>query len=208
MPGPRLATRLVATSPEHERLALEAAGPFGTLRSTGLVELSPPDRIAGPMLRPAHGVVELLVGSAVELTLLGLPAVSRPVAALPPGISPRRRRVTRRCGGRRPRGGGRHLGLDPIRWRRGAAPRCAAGCRGCAFRRPTPPSGSSAPRSPRRSASSTSTRTTIGRRTSKRCSRNRARRPSSSGARRCACPRSGPAGRWPSCTPVSRAGRT
>ncbi len=86
-PGPRLATRLLATSPEHERLALEAAGPFGTLRSTGLVELTPPDRLAGPMLRPAHGVVELLVGSAVELTLLGLPAVSQPLAALPPGIS-------------------------------------------------------------------------------------------------------------------------
>ncbi len=87
-PGPRLAARLVATSPEHERLSCEAAGPFGTVRSTGLVEVTPPDRIGGPMLRPAHGVVELLIGSTVEFGLLGLPPVSQPIAALPPGISP------------------------------------------------------------------------------------------------------------------------
>jgi hypothetical protein len=86
-PSPRLAARLVATTAEHERLVLEAAGPFGTLRSTGLLELTPPDRLAGPMLRPAPGVVELLVGSSVELTLLGLPAVRPHLAALPPGIS-------------------------------------------------------------------------------------------------------------------------
>ena len=86
-PGPRLATRLLATSPDDERLAREASGPFGTLRSSGLIELSPPDRIAGPMLRPADGIVELLLGSAVELTLLGLPAVSPRIAALPPGIT-------------------------------------------------------------------------------------------------------------------------
>ena len=86
-PGARLTSRLVATSPEGERLAREASGPFGTLRSAGLVEPAPPDRIAGPLLRPADGVVELLVGSTIELGLLGLPPVSRPASALPPGIT-------------------------------------------------------------------------------------------------------------------------
>jgi len=86
-PGARLATRLVATSPESERRAREACGAFGTLRSTGLVELTLPDRIAGPLLRPADGVVELLAGSTVELGLLGLPPASRPASALPPGIT-------------------------------------------------------------------------------------------------------------------------
>jgi hypothetical protein len=86
-PGAQLATRLVATSPAQERLVREACGPFGKLRSTGLVEMTPPDRIAGPLLRPADGVTELLTGSAVDLDLLGLPRVSRPSGALPPGIT-------------------------------------------------------------------------------------------------------------------------
>jgi hypothetical protein len=77
----------MATSPEHERLVVEAAGPFGRLRSCGLLELTPPDRLAGPMLRPARGVLELLSGSTVELTLLGLPVTHHDMGGLPSGIS-------------------------------------------------------------------------------------------------------------------------
>jgi hypothetical protein len=70
-PGPVLATRLLATSAEQARLLVEAAGPFGQARSTGLLQASV-DRLAGPVLRPADGLVELLHGSRVDLALLGL----------------------------------------------------------------------------------------------------------------------------------------
>jgi hypothetical protein len=85
-PGPRLAVRLLATTPETERLAAEAAGPFGLLRSTGLIELTGPDRLVGPLLRPAAGVAELLRGSAVDLTLLGLPEPPGVPGPLPAGV--------------------------------------------------------------------------------------------------------------------------
>lgn len=87
-PSPPLAVRLLATSPESERLAAETAGPFGLLRSTGLVQASAPDRMVGPLLRPAAGVVELLRGSTVDLDLLGLPAEPAIPEALPTGLHP------------------------------------------------------------------------------------------------------------------------
>ena len=87
-PGPRLAVRLLATSSETERLATEAAGPFGLLRSTGLIEVTAPDRLVGPMLRPAPLVVEMLHGSTVDLSLLDL-RIPRPPGPLPIGVSAR-----------------------------------------------------------------------------------------------------------------------
>jgi hypothetical protein len=88
-PGPRLAVRLLATSPETERLATDAAGPFGLLRSTGLIEVTAPDRLVGPMLRPAPLVVEMLHGSIVDLSLLGLPAPPGAPGPLPVGVRAR-----------------------------------------------------------------------------------------------------------------------
>jgi hypothetical protein len=87
-PGPALATRLLATSAEHARLVVEAAGPFGQARATGLLQASV-DRLAGPVLRPADGLVELLHGSRVNLALLGLDDPIRDAEAdsLPAGIS-------------------------------------------------------------------------------------------------------------------------
>lgn len=87
-PGPALATRLLATSAEHARLVVEAAGPFGRARSTGLLQAGV-DRLAGPVLRPADGLVELLRGSPVDLGLLGLDDRVRDaeVGWLPPGIT-------------------------------------------------------------------------------------------------------------------------
>ena len=68
----------------------EAAGPFGRLRSWGLVETAA-DRLAGPLLRPAPGVAELLHGSPVDLGLLGVPdaprsGTARPGARLQPSV--------------------------------------------------------------------------------------------------------------------------
>jgi hypothetical protein len=87
-PGPALATRLLATSAEQARLVVEAAGPFGQARSTGLLQASV-DRLAGPVLRPADGLVELLHGSRVDLALLGLddPVRDAEAGSPPAGIS-------------------------------------------------------------------------------------------------------------------------
>jgi hypothetical protein len=85
LPGERLAVRLLAVRPGDERRVTEAAGPFGRLRSWGLVETAA-DRLAGPLLRPAPGVAELLHGSPVDLGLLGVPGAPQPVSPLPPGV--------------------------------------------------------------------------------------------------------------------------
>ncbi len=89
-PGPLLATRLLATGADHTRRVAEAAGPFGRTVSIGL--LCPVvDRLAGPVLRPADGLVELLRGSSVDLGLLGLPEAGSDVAPrgdAVPGVDP------------------------------------------------------------------------------------------------------------------------
>ena len=85
-PGPALAVRLLATSAETERCVAEAAGPLGRLRSTGLVEASMSDRLAGPLLRPAAGLVELLRGSTVDLGLLGLLPAPDEAGPWPAGV--------------------------------------------------------------------------------------------------------------------------
>jgi hypothetical protein len=87
-PGVRLAVQLLARTPKEERSVTEAAGPFGLLRTTGLVEVSVPDRLVGPLLRPAPGVLELLRGSHVDLGLLGLPEVRADAGPLPTGLDP------------------------------------------------------------------------------------------------------------------------
>jgi hypothetical protein len=87
-PGPGLAVRLLATSAETERRIAEAAGPLGRLRSTGLVEASAYDRLTGPLLRPAPGLLELLRGSTVDLGLLGLVPHGGDPAPWPAGVDP------------------------------------------------------------------------------------------------------------------------
>ena len=48
---------------------------------------TPPDRLAGPLLRPAPGVIELLHGSSVDLGLVGVPPALDPlVGELPAGV--------------------------------------------------------------------------------------------------------------------------
>ena len=87
-PGPRLAVQLLAHAPGDERSVAEAAGPYGLLRTTGLVEVTAPDRLAGPLLRPAPGVMELLRGSPVDLALLGLPEPRTRTGPVPTGLDP------------------------------------------------------------------------------------------------------------------------
>ncbi|MGO4362956.1 ATP-binding protein [Terrabacter sp. RAF57] len=87
-PGVRLAVQLLARTPEEERSVTEAAGPFGLLRTAGLLDVSLPDRLVGPLLRPAPGVLELLRGSHVDLALLGLPGVRAGAGPIPSGLDP------------------------------------------------------------------------------------------------------------------------
>ena len=85
-PTPALAVRLIATSADGERRVTEAAGPLGLVRAAGLVMATAYDRLAGPMLRPALGMVELLRGSTVDLGLLGLDESAGGRLAWPAGV--------------------------------------------------------------------------------------------------------------------------
>ncbi|MEA2371775.1 MAG: hypothetical protein QOH12_2169 [Solirubrobacteraceae bacterium] len=85
-----LAIEVLATDCDEERGVVEACGPFGTVRSEGLVTATDPDRSTQAALRPAAGVVELLWGASIDGALIGhRPRVAR-TGPLPAGIDAER----------------------------------------------------------------------------------------------------------------------
>jgi AAA+ superfamily predicted ATPase len=84
---PHLAVEVLATGSEHERLVVEACGPFGALRSDGWLQTG--DAARAPSLTPllpADGVAELLRGSAVDSALLARRPAPRNARRLPAGV--------------------------------------------------------------------------------------------------------------------------
>jgi hypothetical protein len=83
---PELLVDVLATDADDERRIVEAVGPFGPLRGEGLVAATSPDRRPGPQLRAEDGVLELLVGAAIDVALLGRGGAARAGDVLPSGV--------------------------------------------------------------------------------------------------------------------------
>lgn len=81
-----LAVETLATDSEHERRVVEVCGPFGRLRSEGLVTAPGPDRAALTALRPTDGIAELLWGASVDVGMLGHRARRQSRGPLPAGV--------------------------------------------------------------------------------------------------------------------------
>ena len=65
-----LAVEVLAAGLDSERAAAVAAGPYGVLRSSGWVQAWPVERSTAVVLRPADGVLELLLGAEVDVGLI------------------------------------------------------------------------------------------------------------------------------------------
>ena len=88
---PTLAADVLATDADHEQQVLTACGPYGTLRADGWVIASQVDRGVTTLLRPAEGVLELLIGASVDAGLLGRErplTMARPSPAAAPPVLP------------------------------------------------------------------------------------------------------------------------
>jgi hypothetical protein len=66
-----LAVDVLASGLDSDRAAAVAAGPYGVVRSAGWVQAWPVERSTSVVLRPADGVLELLLGAEVDAALVG-----------------------------------------------------------------------------------------------------------------------------------------
>ena len=85
-----LAIEVLAGDCDEERVVVVACGPFGTLRSEGLVTATDPDRSMQAALRPAAGIVELLSGASIDGALIGHRSRVARTEPLPAGIDAER----------------------------------------------------------------------------------------------------------------------